>query len=375
MKKQVVILASLSLMGMIAGCRSQSYQKSSSSDASKSSKLITVSSSLNNQKVTVANNSAKIKQTTDDFKPIKPISLTDEQQQQIENEFLNWIGPRAKEANLAVCNYYFNHGCAERGNWYADTPSGRILVQDMGNSQNTDYVAQAIGGCLFYTSTQGTVGKTNEMDNACDADKGKYINQNKLTDRYLLANNGLVYELKAPANISSCSFYGFGEEPCGDSGIPQQGKWIISKDKAAQQELRLLLKPYEKNDTQTSSATTSSMNSNSNNQKNVWTVQSAQTFLQNMVTVNTQEQNSKFPVFVWHVKPSNNTGEKWYAVKNDGNTIEVASTQGGPMFTLIDNGNGTTTYKSADGTYQFLVRNSNYNVISSNYSAFDSSNS
>lgn len=366
MKKLGVVVVSVGLMGVImAGC--QSYQKhdtASSSDVKNSSTSLSKKSvkEVNNQ----ANKHSDNTENTDNFiKPIKPVSLTEEQCNQIENQFLNWVSPRAKMENLAVCDYYFDHGAAGNGNWYADTPNGRILVQDLEHNSSNNYVAKAIGGCLFYTSTKGTTGRSDEVDNSIMAESSPCIDGNKPYDKYLLANNGVVYELRN----NSCSggynsLYGFGEEAIDDGNspdIPQTGHWVISKDTAAQQELRKLLKPYQHPNNNVAS---SSPSSNSSSNHNVWTESSAQEFQEKMVRANLGK-NSNFPSGDWVTQPQN-SDDKWYASKNDGKYIEISSTTAGPIFTLTDNGNGTTTYTLCGSNYHFIVRNSDYWVISTN---------
>jgi len=61
------------------------------------------------------------------------VNLTAAQAEKINQAFNNWAGERAKIGHMAVTDWYFDHGAAGRGDWYADSPDGEIQVQNQDN--------------------------------------------------------------------------------------------------------------------------------------------------------------------------------------------------------------------------------------------------
>ncbi|TGE71861.1 hypothetical protein [Weissella confusa] len=178
----------------------------------------------------------------------KTVSLTDSDKSDISNTFLQWAGQRAEMGNMAVSSWFFDHGAAGHGDWYALSDDGNIQVQNMDHPGSTSFSIHAIGGVVFYTSLDGTTG-VQDLSNYSFADNySKVVDRDKPVVKYLLADNGKVYELKLSqqdgslAPSTNSGFYEFT-----DDGIPDataMDKFSVSQDEAAQSELTKLLTPY-----------------------------------------------------------------------------------------------------------------------------------
>lgn len=177
--------------------------------------------------------------------PSDTFSVNKKEKTEINNDFYNWADQRAKIGNMAINKYYFDHGSEDNGNlWYASTPDGDILIRNASDTYSSkSYNLRKIGGFVFYTAKDGTTGKCDNIKQYTD-DGAKYssdqIDCTKPVDKYLLANNGIVYE---------CKLDGEKAEP--DSGFNIKGEdninsddWIVSQDKAAQDEYRQLITKY-----------------------------------------------------------------------------------------------------------------------------------
>lgn len=184
--------------------------------------------------------------------PSDTFSVNKKEKTEINNDFYNWTDQRAKMGNMAISKYYFDHGPEDNGNlWYASTPDGNILIRNASDTYSSkSYNLRKIGGFVFYTAKDGTTGKCDNIKQDTD-DGAKYssdqIDCTKPVDKYLLANNGIVYE---------CKLDGETAEP--DSGFNIKGEdninsddWIVSQDKAAQDEYRQLITKYTGNNVST----------------------------------------------------------------------------------------------------------------------------
>lgn len=172
-------------------------------------------------------------------------NLSDSQKKQINDEFLDWASDRAQMGNMAVGEWYFDHGAAGRGDWYANTPDGEVQVQDQGTPGKAAFPIHAIGGCVFFTDKNGTTGR--EQIQQSFAENYSMMNQNKPITKYLLGDNGKVYELKLGDGEKATTTSGFGEYADdgqhGDYGPKET--FEVSQDKDAQAELQRLIKKYE----------------------------------------------------------------------------------------------------------------------------------
>lgn len=108
---------------------------------------------------------------------------------------------RAAIGKMAVSSYYFDHGPASDGClWYAQTPDGDVLVRNASDEYSShNYKIRAIGGLVFYTDKNGNVGQCDDI--AEETDDGANYSENEIdiekpVDKYLLADNGIIYECK-----------------------------------------------------------------------------------------------------------------------------------------------------------------------------------
>lgn len=169
------------------------------------------------------------------------------QQYKITKEFLKWAGERAKIGNMAVTDIWFSHGAGGRGDWFADTPHGSVQLQDLNRPGYYGFKIHALGGVAFYKPTDYTYGISKDAYKASTAEgyskiarNGTYIN------KYMLADNGIVYEIKLKKEFTTFTS-GAGEyNEYGRRGtyIPDV-KYLVSKDTAAQKKYKQILAKYK----------------------------------------------------------------------------------------------------------------------------------
>lgn len=172
--------------------------------------------------------------------------LSSDKKAELAHDFLVWAGERAELGNMAVSPVYFNHGAAGKGDWFAQTVDGPMQVQDEEIPGANGFDLHALGGVVFYTSKDGTTGYDTTFDTSSTY-KGYSDNMDtsKLVSKYVLGDNGVVYQL----NLGSGSQVGLetGFSECLNDGtiIKPDHKFSVSKDKAAQSELQKLVKQYQ----------------------------------------------------------------------------------------------------------------------------------
>lgn len=173
--------------------------------------------------------------------------FTDEERQEMNQLFYDWAVERAKVGGMAVTETYFSHGAAGRGDWYAMTPDGEVQTQNQDNPGFEHFDIHAIGGVAFYQPASGDFG---EDANAPYPSTAEGYSTLALPDtnihKYMLADNGVVYELIGKREQMSFSS-GFGEYD--DDGT--RGQWTpgvtfeVSGDQDAQQEWQRILGMYQ----------------------------------------------------------------------------------------------------------------------------------
>ncbi|MBE9390296.1 hypothetical protein [Vagococcus salmoninarum] len=175
-----------------------------------------------------------------------------EEQRSITNEFLNWAGERAEIGGMAVNGAYFTHGASGRGDWYAKTTEGQhILVQRQDPSISIDdsiYLVHAVGGVVFYYSEFGTTGLTDEINDSENTPGlaigfSQVANTDKPIVKYLLADNGVVYEYNSNVAFSD-GFYVTDDEGNFDYWPDEQKPFKVSEDRDAQEKLLKILSDY-----------------------------------------------------------------------------------------------------------------------------------
>ena len=173
--------------------------------------------------------------------------FSDEEKQAMNDEFYNWAVERAEIGAMAVTDYYFGHGAAGRGDWYALTPDGEVLVQDQNNPGFDAFDIHTIGGVVFYQPISGDYGadENTEVESTATGYQTMALDGTDI-HKYMLADNGVVYEYISPKEVTTLHT-GFGEYD--DDGTPGQygpgAPFEISADQDAQNEWQRILSEYQ----------------------------------------------------------------------------------------------------------------------------------
>lgn len=187
--------------------------------------------------------SSQAKTENQETEATKTKPLTSEQKDSIIGQFTSWAGKRAEQGNMAVSPYYFNHGSAGQGDWYANTPNGKVQVQDNNRPGYDGFKIHAIGGFIFYTSIDGQIGIDDTLSQGSIAQGyGINLDSNHPVSKYMLADDGIVYELKLGNGETVSLVDGFAELTDKGQVLDDPAySFIISNDQAAQNEYARLL--------------------------------------------------------------------------------------------------------------------------------------
>ena len=249
MKKGLTIGIALITTLSLAACgnsQAKSKKSESSSISTNSTKNSNSTSTKNNSISNSTTNSSSSISKSSNSSSSAAVSLTDDQKSQVESAFMSWASGRAKTGNMAVSDWYFDHGSAGFGDWYANTPDGEVQVQDNNHPGNKAFKIHAVGGCVFYTSIDGSTGQQNAYKSSFADNYSASMRADHPVIKYMLGDNGVVYELKLDGNNASTNS-GFGEYDDdgshGDYGPTES--FSVSQDTAAQTELKNLLAQYK----------------------------------------------------------------------------------------------------------------------------------
>lgn len=175
-------------------------------------------------------------QNKNQSKTITPKSYSMGQMEAMNAQFLNWAIPRAQTAKMAVTDAYNVHGAVSADDLYINTPDGKVLIQ--GNYNPNVYVGEAVAGLIFCHAKDGVTGEL--PLGGCTATTFENVEMDEMANKYILASNGVVYELKGPAS----EIVGVGGVNQGSNTTSLSGNWIVSEDAAAQQEAQNILSQY-----------------------------------------------------------------------------------------------------------------------------------
>ncbi|WP_407855015.1 hypothetical protein [Enterococcus hailinensis] len=264
MKKITVFLLGVCSLVLLVGCHSTKKEqqtdtkakddsitvKSTSSNSKETSETASTSTSNSSTSSVSSESSTSIEsQSSTQTEAAKNTSivLDDNQKTQITNAFLTWAGQRAEIGNMAVSDWYFDHGAAGKGDWYANTPDGQVQVQNNGYPGFGSFAIHAIGGCVFYTAKDGSIGKQELFADSFATNYSAKMDWSKPVSKYLLGDNGVVYELKTGNGTPVSTNTGFGEY--NDQGTqmeyPPTMAFQVSEDSAAQVKLQELINVYQ----------------------------------------------------------------------------------------------------------------------------------
>lgn len=250
-KRRSLLLLSGLLLVSFSGCGSKDIKSNVINSSSTSESNLSTSEDASSNKREMLDSTVEQKSENIATSAIQR-RYSFEEQRSITNEFLNWAGERAEIGGMAVNGAYFNHGASGRGDWYAKTTEGQyILVQRQDPNIEIDdsiYIAHAIGGVVFYYSNFGTTGLTDEIDDRNNNPStatgfSQVANTDKPIVKYLLADNGIVYEYSSNVAFSD-GFYVTDDDGNFDYWPNEQKPFKVSEDQNAQEELRRILVNY-----------------------------------------------------------------------------------------------------------------------------------
>ncbi|GKT04307.1 hypothetical protein [Furfurilactobacillus entadae] len=242
MKKALILSLSVLTLLVLTGCQNSANSENDSLLDHSSLKKTTVTDS--NHSFTDQSSSST---TSEHDTSSTSVSLSYQQKRQINDSFLTWADGRALIGHMAVSDWYFDHGAAGSGDWYANTPDGRVQVQDNENPGASAFSIHSVGGCVFYKSKNGDTGKQDLYQGSF---AGNYnaggMDFDKPVSKYLLGDNGVVYELKTGNGTPVSTNTGFGQTSGeGTTAHEPDEQFEVSADTAAQTELKKLINQYK----------------------------------------------------------------------------------------------------------------------------------
>ncbi|MGC6768165.1 hypothetical protein ACYSNR_14175 [Enterococcus sp. LJL128] len=259
MKKKwsIILIGGLLIVMSACGTQNKDTKSSESTTEATSKSSVAVSSSTSEETVSSegsAENPSASEHSSESTAVVgkyKVTQLTEDTKQKITEEFLNWAGERAKEGGMAVTDRYFDHGASGMGDWYAESVDGKIQVQEVGNPGYNAYEIHAVGGVAFFIPLDGAVGISHVPDMSATASGySEAADSNGQISKYLLADNGIVYELKGVGQslIAFSSGFGLAADDGSFDGqhsiVPNQ-VFQVSQDNDAQAEYQRILSAYQ----------------------------------------------------------------------------------------------------------------------------------
>src|SRR5699024_4264598 len=242
-KKNIIYLLTVFLIAiLLTACQDSSEQNNLNNN--NKDKSITENDSNN---TTENNRTAENNQEDTNQNDVPTEKYSEEEKKEASQAFLDWAIPRAEEGGMAVTDNYFGHGASGSGDWYAMTEDGEILVQEQDpRTESHGYDAfdiHALVGVVFYTSNSDVTG----LDKSSYEEQGgagggrKYTavaEPNEPLHKYLLGDNGVVYELKGSAKELDSYQTGFGlyDDHGENKLIEEEYTFKVSEDQDAQDE-------------------------------------------------------------------------------------------------------------------------------------------
>lgn len=196
----------------------------------------------------------KVTKTNTKVKQKSLKKFTTEDKNKINKEMYRYLAAYAKKHKKAVSDYYFSHGSAGYGDWYAITDQGSVQTQDNNYPGYYGFPLHDVGGFIMYTPKSGQYGIERNHYEKITGFGGLHelYKPNTSAVKYMMADNGKVYEIKGTTNNTSGLYIhpatGFGELT--DKGTyGQYGPTVKFKpttNKALQQKYTSVIKKYVK---------------------------------------------------------------------------------------------------------------------------------
>ncbi|MEG0289049.1 MAG: hypothetical protein RR725_05345 [Carnobacterium sp.] len=263
-KKSLLVGLAVGLSISLVGCSGEDTNPKESTNSYDSEEQVTSS-----EKIEVAESANSIDEETKESEKEDKITENDQPIDEVKKysseetsaktaAFLEWAAPRAETGNMAVSDFFFNHGAAGKGDWYAITEDEEIQVQETILDENLPgydaFDIHALGGVVFYTSLSGITGYDETPETQATA-----VGFHEIADpdfsmhKYLLGDNGVVYELIG--TVEEIGSFSAGYDEYADDGLTKPGAeaaenfvFKVSEDKAAQEEwVRILTEQQQIN--------------------------------------------------------------------------------------------------------------------------------
>lgn len=277
MKKRILLLALFVISGIsLLGCSAETENEASVSDTETNSSTqgrdstavsesTTADETTETSETETANSTEETATSEEDQdeadeeensqKTVPVREYSEEEKEEVSQEFLEWAIPRAEEGNMAVTDVYFGHGTSGKGDWYAATEDGDMQIQQQSPKEDLPgydaYDIHALGGVVFYTSSSGITGYDKTPAEGTPGAGGR--NFNPIADeeyplhKYLLGDNGVVYELIG--NVDEIGSFSEGYGLYANDGetkeIDEEFTFKVSDDTDAQEEWARILQSYQ----------------------------------------------------------------------------------------------------------------------------------
>lgn len=197
------------------------------------SKLNSENASIRHAKTNTKTDSKTTKNTA---KPssAQALNLTNDQKGTITKDFYIWEEKQVASKGLAINRLYFQHGADDPKDWWTNTPDGRLQIQDLNAPGASAFPLHAIGGYITYTAKNGTTGTDPALnDGPIFSTYETEIDNSKPVTKYVLADNGKLYEATFDSGKSVTPTDGFGQ----DGFTNAMKTFTATKDGQAQQKL------------------------------------------------------------------------------------------------------------------------------------------
>jgi len=268
MKKMHILLMLVAIFGLgLFGCSQENEEAASNTSVSTENSLVQTNESteITDSSESTANETTTTSQTetshstessSEERETVPLRKYSEEEKDELQQEFLDWAIPRAEEGGMAVTDDYFDHGASGSGDWFAETEDGEIQVQQQSTQEELPgydaYDIHALKGVVFYVSSSGVTGydkKPGETHGGAGGgrDYGGLADADYPIHKYLLGDNGVVYELIGSVDELRAYQAGFGlyNDDGKTKDIEAEYTFKVSDDTDAQEAWKDILQNYQ----------------------------------------------------------------------------------------------------------------------------------